>query len=89
MYSVYGFYKFKKIKNLRKIKNILQSEILHNKVRGTIIVSKEGINGTLSGKNSDLSNFKKYLKQLLFLKNLILKTYQKVNLIHFIELRLK
>ena len=68
MYSVYGFYKFKKIKNLKKIKNILQSEILFSNIRGTIIVSKEGINGTLSGKNSDLSNFKKILKTIIVFK---------------------
>ena len=65
MYSVYGFYKFKKIKNLKKIKNILQSEILFNKLKGTIIISKEGINGTISGKNNDLLNFKKILKNKL------------------------
>ena len=68
MYSVYGFYKFKKIKNLKKIKNILQSEILFSNIRGTIILSKEGINGTLSGKNNDLSNFKKILKTIIVFK---------------------
>ena len=68
MYSVYGFYKFKKIKNLKKIKNILQSEILFNNVRGTIIVSKEGINGTISGKINNLSNFKKVLKKIIDFK---------------------
>ena len=68
MYSVYGFYKLKKINNLKKIKNILQSEILFNELRGTIIVSKEGINGTISGKNNDLSNFKKILKRIIVFK---------------------
>ena len=68
MFSVFGFYKFKKIKNLKKIKNILQSEILHNKVRGTIIISQEGINGTISGKNSNLLNIKKILKKIILFK---------------------
>ena len=62
MFNVFGFYKFKKIKNLRKIKNILKSEIQHNKIRGTIIISKEGINGTLSGKINNLLNTIKILK---------------------------
>ena len=53
MYNVFGFYKFK------KIKNYLQSEILNNKIKGTIIISKEGINGTISGKNNNLLNIKK------------------------------
>ena len=68
MYSVYGFYKFKNIKNLKKIKNILQSKILYNKVRGTVILSKEGINGTISGKNNNLLNFKKILKKTIIFK---------------------
>ena len=68
MYNVYGFYKFKNIKNLKKIKNILQSEILYNKVRGTVILSKEGINGTISGKNNNLLNFKKILKKTIIFK---------------------
>ena len=44
MFNVFGFYKFKKIKNLKKIKKIMHTKILNNKVRGTIILSKEGIN---------------------------------------------
>ena len=59
MYNVFGFYKFKKIINIKKIKNFLQSEILNNKIKGTIIISKEGINGTISGKNYNLLNIKK------------------------------
>ena len=54
MFNVFGFYKFKKIKNIKKIKSILQSEILNQKIKGTIIIAKEGINGTISGKNNNL-----------------------------------
>ena len=69
MFSVFGFYKFKKIRNIKKIKNILQSEILYHKLRGTIIVSKEGINGSISGKNNDLLNIKKIIKKNILFKN--------------------
>ena len=69
MFSVFGFYKFKKIRNIKKIKNILQSEILYHKLRGTIIVSKEGINGSISGKNNDLLNIKKIIKKIILFKN--------------------
>ena len=50
MFTVFGFYKFKKIKNLKKLKNLFQSELFKNNVRGTLILSSEGINGTLAGK---------------------------------------
>ena len=68
MYNVFGFYKFKKIRNIKKIKNFLQSEILDNKIKGTIIISKEGINGTISGKKNNIINIKKKLKKIISFK---------------------
>ena len=91
MFNVFGFYKFKKIKNLRKIKNILKSEIQHNKIRGTIIISKEGINGTLSGKINNLLNTIKILK-----KNILFKKFDseslsksKFNPFHRVKIKIK
>ena len=55
MYTIFGFYKFKKIKFLKKYKSLFQKEIFKNNVRGTIILSAEGINGTIAGKKNDIS----------------------------------
>ena len=41
MFTVFGFYKFKKIKFLKKFRSLFQSELLDNKVRGTLILSAE------------------------------------------------
>ena len=49
MFSVFGFYKFKKILSLEKHKKFFQSEFLNNKIRGTLILASEGINGTIAG----------------------------------------
>jgi len=54
MFKIFGFYKFKKLKSLKRNKIILQDFLIKKKVRGTIIVSKEGINATISGKSADL-----------------------------------
>ena len=54
MFDVFGFYKFKNITNLKKNKNILKKLFFNHNVKGTIIISKEGINGTLSGKKKEL-----------------------------------
>ena len=62
MYTVFGFYKFKKIKFLKKYKALFQKEILKNNVRGTIILSTEGINGTIAGKKNDISKIVKIIK---------------------------
>ena len=56
MFYISGFYKFKKITNIKKNKKKLQSYFLKNSIRGTLILSTEGINATLSSskKNLDL-----------------------------------
>ena len=69
MFYIFGFYKFTKLKSLKKNKVILQKKIINNKVRGTIILSKEGINGTVSGKIKNVNKIKYYLKNLLNFKN--------------------
>ena len=54
MFYIFGFYKFKKIKSIKKSKKILSNFLIENNIRGTIIVSNEGINGTISGKKKNL-----------------------------------
>ncbi len=54
MFYIFGFYKFKKLNNLRKLKKIFQAKLVENAVRGTIIFSREGINGTISGDKKNI-----------------------------------
>ena len=54
MFEILGFYKFSKITSLKKNKDFIQQFLIKNKIRGTIIIAKEGLNGTISGKNKDL-----------------------------------
>ena len=55
MFTVFGFYKFKQINNLNRNKKLLNNLLLKKNIRGTIIISREGINASLSGKNKDLN----------------------------------
>ena len=55
MFYISGFYKFKKIKDKKKSKKILQTYFIKNNIRGTIIISTEGINGTLAAKKEKLN----------------------------------
>ena len=54
MFEVFGFYKFIKTNNLKKNKEILQKLLIQNNLRGTIIIAKEGLNGTISGKSKNI-----------------------------------
>ena len=48
MFIILGFYKFKNLKSLKRHKTILENLFSENNIRGTLIISKEGLNGTLS-----------------------------------------
>ena len=64
MFKVFGFYKFVKVKSLKKNKVFLQKFLISNHIRGTIIIAKEGLNGTISG---SIKNIDKITKKLKFL----------------------
>ena len=54
MFHILGFYKFKRIKNIKKSKELLNNFFTKHDVRGTVIISIEGINGTISSKKKIL-----------------------------------
>ena len=69
MFHIFGFYKFKKLSSLKRLKKAFQEKLIKNHVRGTIIFSKEGINGTISGKKNNIQKVKKKLKNICKIKN--------------------
>jgi len=64
MFFVFGFYKFKKLNFLKKKKIILQNSFVKHNIRGTLIISNEGLNGSISGKSKDVSFINKKIKRL-------------------------
>jgi UPF0176 protein len=69
MFDVFGFYKFKKINSLKKNKIFLHDLLIKNNIRGTIIISKEGLNGTISGQKKNLDAVIKKIQLLFNFKN--------------------
>ena len=65
MFTVLGFYKFKKLDLLNKKKIFLQNLFIENDIKGTLILSKEGINGTISGMSVNTSCVSKQIKTFL------------------------
>ena len=70
MYKIFGFYKFKKIKNIKSLKKNLINFIEEEQVRGTIIISIEGINGTISFKPAKYKKVKNKILNLLNIRKL-------------------
>ena len=69
MLKVFGFYKFVKVTSLKKNKDFMQKFLIKNNIRGTIIIAKEGLNGTISGQVKDIEKTIKKLKSLFSFKN--------------------
>ena len=70
MYKIFGFYKFKKIKNIKLLKKNLKNFIEEEQVRGTIIISIEGVNGTISCNPTKYKKVKNKILNLLNIRNL-------------------
>lgn len=68
MFEVFGFYKFIKLTSLKKNKTILQKILIKKNIKGTIIISKEGLNGTISGELIDIKFTIKKITQIFKFK---------------------
>jgi len=69
MFNVLGFYKFKKLKLLKKNKLFLQKIFIDNDIKGTLIISSEGLNGAISGRSKNISLITKRIKRLFDIVN--------------------
>jgi len=69
MFIVLGFYKFKNLKSLNRNKLLLQKLFIDNNIKGTLIISNEGLNGTISGKSKNISLISKKIKSLFGIIN--------------------
>ena len=69
MFNIFGFYKFKKITNLKEKKVLFNNFLKIKKFKGTIILSKEGINGTISFNKESYYSIKKNIKKFLNIKS--------------------
>jgi len=89
-FQVYTFYRFTSISNTKKIKNEIEDYIEKIKLRGTILLAEEGINGSISGEEKDLKNLIVFIKRILNIRKLEIKI-NKANFLPFnkIKIRLK
>ena len=89
MFEVFGFYKFIKLTSLKKIKTILQKILIKKNIKGTIIISKEGLNGTISGKLIDIKFTIKKINQIFKFKKFDSENTSKSNFQPFHKLKIK
>jgi len=62
MFNIQGFYKIKSINNCSFYKEKIKKYLLFKSVKGTVILSPEGVNGTIAGKKSNVNSCIKFIK---------------------------
>jgi len=77
MFYISGFYKFKKIFAIKKAKKSLIGIFNKYKIRGTIIIAAEGINGTISSNKINLDLALKKIKKTFNIKNFDSQNFSK------------
>ncbi len=84
------FYRFKNISNIKKIKKEIEDYIKEFNLKGTILLAREGINGSISGKEVELKKAIKFIKKILNIRKLEIKVNE-VDFLPFnrIKIRLK
>ena len=85
MIEVFGFYKFILINQLNKQKVLLNDFLVKKNIRGTIIISKEGINGSISGKSKDIKSLINQIKKFFYLNRSIAQVNLSVHFNHSIK----
>ena len=65
-FKIFSFYQFIKILKPLKLKNLLKDFCQFHKLKGTILIAKEGINGTIGGTEKSIRDFENRLLQLGF-----------------------
>ena len=63
-FTILSFYQFKQIKDLLTIKSRISDFCKFNKIKGTIIIAEEGINGTIAGTSQSIKNFQLEIKKI-------------------------
>ena len=89
MIIVLSFYKLKKIKKLKSLKNILFKKINYLSIKGLIILSPEGINGTLAGSINNINIIKKILFKNLNISKFDIQNKTKSKFIPFLKAKIK
>ena len=69
MFNIQGFYKIKSIVNCNLHKEKIKTYLLSKSVKGTVILSPEGINGTIAGKKSNVNSCIKFIKDKFSIDN--------------------
>ena len=68
-FKVAAFYKFTQLSNLPELQETFMQYLTKLKIKGTILLAHEGINGTVAGTSESIDKFKEFLNNVKALAN--------------------
>tara|TARA_B100001121_G_scaffold28881_1_gene23284 strand:+ start:1432 stop:2328 length:897 start_codon:yes stop_codon:yes gene_type:complete len=89
MITILSFYKLKKLKKLKNLRNIFFNKIHSLSAKGLIILSPEGINGTIAGSQRDTNIIKKLIIKNLNISKFDITNITKSKFIPFLKTKIK
>ena len=76
-FTIITFYQFKKNFNKTKLNTKIKEFCKFNKIKGTILIANEGVNGTVAGFDKDITNLIIIIKNFAFFNLKIKFSYSK------------
>jgi len=89
MIEILSFYKLKKLNKIKSLRKKIFDKIFENNVKGLVIISPEGINGTIAGKKKNIIILSKYIKRILLIRSFDVQNRSKSNFVPFLKLKVK
>ena len=89
MIEILSFYKLKKLNKIKSLRKKIFNKIFENNVKGLVIISPEGINGTIAGKKKNIIILSKYIKRIILIRSFDVQNRLNSNFVPFLKLKVK
>ena len=89
MIEILSFYKLKKLNKIKSLRKKIFDKIFENNVKGLVIISPEGINGTIAGKKKNIIIVSKYIKRIILIRSFDVQNRLNSNFVPFLKLKVK
>ena len=88
-FTIITFYQFKKINDLEILRKVLKDFCFFNKIKGSILLAEEGINGSVAGLSKSIELLEKKLQVLGFRKLDLKKSFYKYMPFNRLKIKVK
>ena len=89
MIEILSFYKLKKLNKIKSLRKKIFDKIFENNVKGLVIISPEGINGTIAGKKKNIIILSKFIKRIILIRSFDVQNRLNSNFVPFLKLKVK